>query len=1048
MRTINGRTSQAAPRGSTVVLRIPDAPAPRTGTRIPSPVVVGRASDLVWVEDRLDAARRSDGQVIFLVGEAGVGKSRLCQELASRAGGTVRYLRGAASAFLPDTHLGPFVDALRGYVRDVSPTAVRGLLGSTVVGIGQLLPELVESTSSPPLRSHSSTWPYVRRNLLETCLRVVWQLAERRPLLLVLEDLQWADPGTLELVRYLASGIRGRSVLLICTYRGDEADPGSPCSALTELTHELLRERLAERLALEPLDQRTTADLVGAFFDLGRPVSTDVARVVYRYACGNPFFTEELIKALVERGDIFDEDGVLVHRDLSDLTLAPAARDLVTMRLNRLGPDARLALQVLAVAGRGCEIAVLARATGQTQETTAAAIGDAYRRHFLARAPEGGYRFRHELVRRALVEQLLPEERAGLHARLASAIEAAYGEGQSSDPETLDGWAADLARHYSLAGAADEAAVYAWRAALRAMASHAYQEAIPFLEMCLAAKACVEPDRSTILEHLGDVRVCVGALDVAAETYQALLRVVDVRADPARGGRVLAKLAEIAHDQGDSQRALARCHDAIELLRGAGDVRALAFAYACLSRFEGAVGEWDTSVASAERAVEAAEASDDDSALCAAANRLAFHLAYGGQIDRAEHYALLSADRAERAGDLPSLQQACQQLGTIYGDVRADYRLAARFYRRSLTLARQTGNVLGEIKALHNLGAWINKPLGNWRRAELLLARARGLARRTGHRRAALYSLMHLAELSCLRGDVERARSQLQTLRVEMADHPDLMTRCRIAAKVEAPLLVQDGREDAALERLRAVWREAEAAEFAGELVVLAPPLVDLLVDQGRLGEAEAVLCQVRSLWLAVGDRVEEVEGLRVSARLAAVRGDTTVALGLLDRACAQAETLERPLDVARLRRDRAALLAKTEPEVARELFRQALASFVALGVEVEADRTRRLARQHGLPIRLRRSGNDVAPLPGGLTAREMEVAMLVARGETNRRIANELSLAEGTVEIHIRHIFAKLGLERRSQLAAWMAARGQGSGVRESKPWSLTPRSALVPEP
>src|SRR5579884_1392093 len=172
--------------------------------RIPAPTLVGRNAELACLLDHLDAARRSEGTVLFLIGEAGIGKSRLCRELASRTAHCVQHLQGACSPFLPDTPFGPFVDALRGYLRDLSSDATRDLLGPAARDLGPMLPELGWLSSEAPLPPADG---HLRRHLLEVWLRLVCRLAERRPLLLILEDLHWADPDTLDLVRYLALGI-------------------------------------------------------------------------------------------------------------------------------------------------------------------------------------------------------------------------------------------------------------------------------------------------------------------------------------------------------------------------------------------------------------------------------------------------------------------------------------------------------------------------------------------------------------------------------------------------------------------------------------------------------------------------------------------------------------------------------------------------------------------------------------------------------------------------------------------------------------------------
>jgi predicted ATPase len=308
-----------------------------------SPVLVGRDRELDRLRAAVDRTTAGAPGVVLVGGEAGVGKSRLL-EAAFDATTDARVLTGGCVELggegLPFV---PLVEALRALVRTTPADRLGRLLGPARSGFGRLLPELGAAEPAPDFTSGTA-------QLFELVLGVLGRIGEERPLVLVFEDLHWADRSTLELAAFLVRQLQGVRVLLVLTYRSDEVDRSSP---LRPLLSGWERLRGVERLQLEPLTRAEVAAQAGAI--LGRRPDGDLVGLVYERSEGNPFFVEELLRTLGE-GSSAEE-------------LPPSLRDVLLARTERLSVPARRLLQIAAVAGRGVPEPLLAAvATGTGDE--------------------------------------------------------------------------------------------------------------------------------------------------------------------------------------------------------------------------------------------------------------------------------------------------------------------------------------------------------------------------------------------------------------------------------------------------------------------------------------------------------------------------------------------------------------------------------------------------------------------------------------------------------------------------------------------------------
>jgi DNA-binding CsgD family transcriptional regulator/Tfp pilus assembly protein PilF len=832
--------------------------------------LVGRARELEQLEQALEAARAGRGGSVLVAGEAGIGKTRLVEELCSRAGGFFEVRVGRAidlvGAELPYQ---PVVDAL-----------------------------------GPLARAGSQ---------LEVFEDVLGRLRDR-PVLLVLEDLHWADTSTLDLVVFLAHNVLDASLLLVVTLR-------SGCLARFA---EAVRRSGALMVELGPLSD-----------DALRALSPGMTDAIVARSEGNPFFAEELLAA-----------GGEIPERLRDLLLDRVA-----------GLDQEL-LRVVAAAGRDVSPALLEAVAGDLRP----ALREAVERRVLI-ADRTSFRFRHALLAEAVYSTILPGEREALHARLAEAL-------AGSSP-------AELAPHWAAAGRRDEALAASLEAAREAPAVFALPEALAHLERALT--------------YSDDPELLVWAAELAAQTGAAPRAVELVRRAMACSGDdavLQERLGRYLHMSGHASEALVAFERAVELAPVGERARAL------MALGLGLMLEWryEESLAICQ------QVPDDLRALSVAG----VDLVYLGRADEGlaqlDHVRRLSLER----DDAISLQRANVLLTdalTMLGRPRESARLAEE------AVAQQARFRLDDTVLVAN---WVEALLaaGEWDRADELSARAlRAITANYPH-----MPLINRAELEFSRGEFACARAHLDAARVTLESDRDLATWGGYVAE----LALWERRWSDALDAVREALAHLRGRETAQIRVWLCWKGLRALAD-ARRGDP-AMLDTARAAAAEAAAVTPNAEGWLAlcSAEHDRARDD------LWSRAADAWEHLQRPPLVAYCRfRQAEALVAAggSRPESTRVLA-GALDIAERLDARPLVDEIQLLAARARLdlsPV----TPSDVLEHPLGLTPREAEVLGLVARGLTNREIAETLVISTKTASVHVSHILRKLDAPNRREAAS-----------------------------
>jgi DNA-binding CsgD family transcriptional regulator len=986
-------------------------------SRLTSSHFVGRIGELAELELAVQEASAGRPTLVLLGGDSGVGKTRLVGELEHRLSAgrddPPLILRGdgveQADGELP---YAPLLSALRPLVRERHP-ALQDVSAGSRHQLATILPGLEGSGPGDEARS-----PNDQLRLFEAVLELIDCLSATAPLILILEDMHWADRSTRAFTVFLARTVRQERVCVILTYRADELHRRHP---LRPLLSELERLERARRVLLEPFDRaelgEALADILGA-----APDGALLDRLFTRSE-GNPLFTEELLAA-----------------GLDGRGAAPQSlRDAFLVRIERLSPDAQRVARAVAVA-RAADEAMLAAVTELDRDALQDALRQSVAEQVLVAGADGRFGFRHALLREALYDDLLPGERGELHIALARDLEQRCGADDDRELER----ASAIAGHYGAAGDQPHALRAAINAARAAHKVYAYGEAADFTERALELWPRVDDaEKVAGLDHVTLLTMAARAHQIMDERTRSVvlineaLRELDPDVQPARYGGLLVQQARItwALNRGEEALEIAERAQAMLPADDPGGERPRLLAWLARTRY--LRGRFRHAASEGEAALEVAIAAGDRLAETELLNTLGMAYVSLGEVDKGVASLERAIALAREDDDFDSLSTAYSNLADMFDlsgrtrqaldTAKAGFAATPSHHVRSylwitLTLAQMSFEA-GEWRAAEEalsptptrgsgllfvfrqlVGANVELGIGDEAAAEACLDAAKDLVAVTSEPQwIALYGVLR-ADLLIRRRDLAGAQRAVQDaldrLEVCTDDVMGIASISCVGMRVEADRAqrARDLREPAdrrdALTRARIhVDRLTAAAQDGGP------------VERARLAQGKAEMARARGRGGAKEWR----------------------------RAAEAWVEIERPYPVAFARwREAEALAAADDRAGAAEAASAALAAADKLGSEWLAREIRTLGERARLDLGVVRADAPAAAANGdgagagalaedpfGLTPRERQVLALVAEGATNRQIGAALYMAEKTASVHVSRILAKLGVQGRTQAAA-----------------------------
>ncbi len=765
--------------------------------RIARGAMVGRSAELDILKNgwnRIRMGEMPEAGLILISGEAGIGKTRLLREFQVFTNLQDGYiLHGTAQEQDAGTPYAIFADALRDYVQDQPPQVLqRQTLGFIAGEVVKLAPQLAEKLGyippNPTLEPESE-----RARLLEQVSRFFLQMATEQPTVLILDDLHFADPGSLNLLETLVRRAEGTSLLVVAAYQDVALSYSNP---VNNLTATLSAANLIQDLPLRRLPEPGVAEMLAAL--LGEQISDDFVKAVFEATEGNPLFVEELVKGLAVNGEIMLREGRWEQRDTGRLHVPGSIKSVLGGRLESVDKQTLEVLQLAATIGRNFSLNILAPAGGYESSILYGAIGEALRYQLIegrSHLPDHlddaneqtaplEYQFQHALIRQTLYEELRPLRRRRLHRRVAEALEEMATHGQVSIAPAV------LAYHFIAAAHEEQAVPYLREAGASALVVYANAEAVDYLSQA-----------REILEDIGlDLRGQGLNENLAAqfEVLQEERSVLNVMGDPAGELVALEGLQALALTLKDQSRWVT--------------------VMAQLASYYWRIGKLNQAEDMARQGLEIAEKREDKRGQLASLEQIA-RVYWTRRDSEGMTFASQALELARELEDRPQEGRLAELVASIYTDTLGDVEQADVHFKQALAICRETGNRYEEAWTLWGMGrlsllvddytgaldryerarkisedigstlqmgwdfyhmgdAWYS--LGDYDEAKRLYEEAQIIFDSSHHARGRIYSLISLGLVYSATGDYDDAGKNLDRALRQAEERQDvtLMFRC------------------------------------------------------------------------------------------------------------------------------------------------------------------------------------------------------------------------------------------------------------------------------
>ncbi len=768
-------------------LSIPDLETPLL-ERLVHARLIGREREIEEINKLWQRAIAGENMFLFVTGEPGIGKTRLMRELASQASFT-----GAKTFFGEcyaegNTLYAPFRQIIKDSFDE--PDAPAGLPDYVMADLISIAPELrdryTQIPANPALDSLSE-----QQHIFESVIAWCSAISAKKPLWLVVEDIHWADTGTLYLLRHMARRARKLHMLVAMTYR--ETEISDQC-CLQQVLYDFNRERLATRLKLMRFNHDQTRQMLAAMLGSKGEIDEKLVDAIFQETEGNPFYIEEVCKALIEEGKLRFEDQRWVADDVEQMDIPQSIRMTVQTRLSRLPDRTQEILLMAAILGREFDFETLKRAAEVDEETLIEVLESAEKAQIISEVQrrKGAslvFTFGHALIPSSLRDNVSGLRRQRLHRRAAMAIEAAH----PSESANLEA----LAFHYTQAGDEQNALRYSTRAADRALSVYANQEADRYYRQALelSNQAC---ERARLLSGLGEALFRQTRFGEAEEALAQAVRLYEQEGDYDNLARYYARRARAAWYAGNAARTLSLCQEGLAAI----------------------------------------PSPIETSGMAALLHETARSYRFNNMPDEALPLCLKALELARRL-DLVEVQaDSLATLGILSNQPIDDARQALQ---QAVDLADSAGLLVISNRAHVNLSEHFQST-GKMAEARENLLRASEVAGRAGIIPWQYSQLAGTVEIAIDMGDLDFVESKMPDLRMlsSIVSQPG-KTSLYLQA-IEAGLERYKGNLDTAIKLFQGCVAEAQQRGLKPLLPHLKSILAELLIEENRLAEAEPLL--------------------------------------------------------------------------------------------------------------------------------------------------------------------------------------------------------------
>jgi len=702
----------------------------------PRPVVmreiqlIDRVEEMQVLREAADRAARGEGGVVFLYGEAGIGKTRLAKELGAYARSQgMQVLYGRCPALFRMDGVPPYVlweEVIKDYLEVCTPDQLFRVIGSYPIEVSKLVPQLKQKLRTFP-QSFPLSPEHSRDRLFEAVSQFVTNISREGPLLVVLDDLQWTDQSSLLLLHYLARGVYRESLLLLGAYRDTYVDEKHPLSpVLTELN----RERLLQSVRLKRMSFDDISEMITRILEQD-DVPREFCELVFQKTRGNPFFVEEVIKSLKEEEVIYREENKWKIKEVSRIEFPKTVRSVIKRRISRLDDESQNVLTMASFIGKDFTFEALQAVTGVGEDKLLEIMEKMFKTELIKQKVIHGEdlcSFADIIVRDVVHEEVSPLRRMKLHGVVGNALEKAYSK-------EIDEHLGELALHFLESGDENKALDYFLKAGEKAAKVYANSEATSYFQSALKLLEEKEDElreRGRVLETLGDIKRLVGEYEACMKYWNKALLLWKQLREKEKVSRLHRKMSNVLWEEvGDTEKAEEHHERALKILETEPESVELASLYENMAHMYYRTGDIAKALSWAEKALELARNLNAHEVIASSYASLGTIFGYTG--DRKKKTIECLEKALEIALDNDYMETALRAYNNLAMDLPAEeYERRLEYLEKGLELAKKVGHI-GMISWIGAVLSWVYIGMGNMNKAVLLVEESVALARKAGN---------------------------------------------------------------------------------------------------------------------------------------------------------------------------------------------------------------------------------------------------------------------------------------------------------------------------
>jgi tetratricopeptide (TPR) repeat protein/KaiC/GvpD/RAD55 family RecA-like ATPase len=635
-------------------------------------------------------AVHGEGGLVFIHGEAGIGKTRLVRELGAYARSRgVQVLYGRCPALFRMDGVPPYIlwkEVIKDYLEICTPEQLYRVIGFYPAEVAKLVPELRQRLATIP-QSIPISPEQEQNRLFEAVSQLITNISKETPLLVVLDDLQWTDPSSLLLLHYLARGVQKTPLLLLGAYRSTDIDDKHP---LTPVLAELNRERLPQEIQLKRMPLNDVSEIIKNILEQD-DVPEEFFKLVYDKTRGNPFFVEEVVKSLKEEETIYLEEGRWKFKEISAIEFPKSVKNVVKARISRLDEESQNVLTMASFIGNDFTFEAMCSFTGIEKNTLLKLMDKLFKTGLIKERVirgEGICSFADIIVRDVVYEEVSPLTRKELHGVVGRALEKVYAK-------AIDEHIGELASHFLESGDKDKALGYFLKAGEKAQRIYANAEVASYFQSALRLLEESEgelQEKGRVLESLGDTKKIVGEYEECMKYWNEALLLWTKLQEKEKTAILHRKIANILWDKmGDAVRAEEHHEACLKVLEAQPESVEKARLYHDMAYMHWRNGDFVKALSSAEKALTLAEKLNALEVVADACLDLGILHMFSGDYKKGREYTNRALKTALDNGYLEIAVLAYERVGGSLPSEEYEKRL--EYFEKGLSLAKKVGDI-------------------------------------------------------------------------------------------------------------------------------------------------------------------------------------------------------------------------------------------------------------------------------------------------------------------------------------------------------------------